>query len=186
MRSGLSVLFLLTMSTSSAHAHGCTNYVANVTDFLTTNPQGPGTYTFNLTMATITAFTGEVTYGQGVRGDPVVMRLVKPHIEGAILFPASLEGIVQVYSSRRRWNGNPIHPFAPTETSLEAVTILLGPLSTAEGSYAPGTVMFKASSSPSTTKQHFTPSCENGLMRGFMGQTEVVLSLDPAFSQNIH
>jgi len=174
------------MSASIAHAHGCTNYVANILDFLTTNPQGPGIYTFNLTMATITAFTGEVTYGQGVSGHAVVMRLVRAHSEGAILFPASLEGIVQVYSSRHRWNGNPIHPFAPTETSLEAVTILLGPLSTPEGSYAPGTVIFKSSSSPSIAKQHFTPSCENGLMRGFMGQTEVVLSLDPAFSQNIH
>ena len=155
--------------------------LTDIQNWFQTKPKGPGNYQIDFNMVTDRSDGKYASYSEGPGASIGHLYYYPAHISGLILFPAYLQGDVRQYFSDRRWASGPglfaVNPFDPAHTDNTRVTINLG---TSIFGIPFGQVTITLLSW-GNAQSSFVPSCQNGLMYGFVGNTMFVMSLNKDF-----
>jgi hypothetical protein len=165
-----------------AQAQSCTTFLDNLENWLVTKPNGPGTYEIRFNMVTNRSDGKYASYLEGPAGTPGVLNYYPAHSVGGFLFPAYLQGTGTQYFSDRRYLpsggvGFAWAPFASGATDQTKVTISLGN-SLFGSQFGQVTITLLSWGNASSS---FMPSCQNGLVYGFVDNTMVVMSLNEEY-----
>jgi hypothetical protein len=163
-----------------ASAQSCNTFLSNLESWLVNQPNGPGTYEVSFNMVTNRSDGKYASYSEGGSGTAGVLQYYPGRRIGVIWLPPYLEGdVVQYFSDRRYLPGGGIGfawaPFNPLATDKTRVTISLNPLGSAFGTTTITLLSW------GNAQSSFTPSCQNGLMYGFIGNTMLVMSLNESY-----
>ena len=175
----LALLAALAMPTG-AQAQSCSSFTQSIINNFGAIPPG-GEGVMQVTLATNRSDGRYVSYAempsedghQGTSGPLVYSSGVFPFI------PPSLQGTMSRYFSDRRFNYNGFFndPFDPNNTDSLGITIWLG--NSAWYGISAGDVTLTLSGG---AKNSFHGACQDGMINGFSGNTEYVLSL---FNQRV-
>jgi hypothetical protein len=165
----------------NAKAQSCNPMLTDIQNWFQTQPNGPGNYSINFNMVTNRSDGKYASYSEGSAGTPGQLYYHPASNVGFFFIPAYLQGDVTQYFSDRRFTTSPgtfaIDPFDPARTDQTRVTILLG--NTILG--APFGQVTITLLSWGNAQSNFIPSCQNGLMYGFVGNTMFVMSLNKSY-----
>jgi len=165
----------------NATAQSCNAMLTDFQNWFQTQPNGPGNYSISFNMVTDRADGRYASYAEGGGASSASLYYHPATSVGFIYVPAYLQGTAVQYFSDRRFTTSPgtfaLDPFDPARTDQIRVTINLG--STIFGSpFGQVTITLLSWGNAQST---FAPSCQNGLMYGFVGNTMFVMSLNKSF-----
>jgi hypothetical protein len=167
--------------TTNAKAQSCDPMLNDILNWFVTEPNGPGNYKIDFNMVTNRSDGKYASYseGQGPIATTGELDYHPASVVGFFFVPAYLQGTVRQYFSDRRstTSAGSLAPFDPGRTDQTRVTINLG--ATILG--APLGQVTLNLLSWGNAQSTFAPSCQNGLMYGFVDNTMFVMSLNKDF-----
>jgi len=175
------LVFLSTAFAIHAPAQSCDAMLSDIVNWINTQPNGPGNYSITFTAVTnrsdghyASYLESPTTAAGAVVPGPGKLTYHPPYTIGGWFFPAYLQGdMAQFFSDRRYGPGN---PFDPSKTDKTRVTISLGTYLGVQFGQVTFTLL-----SWGNAQSTFIPSCQNGLMYGFIDNTMVVMSLNKQY-----
>jgi len=163
-----------------ASAQSCTTFLDNLQTWLVTKPNGPGQYEIRFNMVTNRSDGKYASYLEGPTGTPGALNYYPAHSVGGFFFPPYLQGTMTQYFSDRRYapsGGFAWAPFNSAATDQTRITISLGS-SIFGAQFGEVTITLLSWGNASSS---FMPSCQDGLMYGFVGNTMLVMSLNEEY-----
>jgi hypothetical protein len=167
-----------------ASAQSCDAMLNDIVNWITTQPNGPGSYTVAFTAVTNRSDGLYASYLEaptlvGTPSGSGTLTYHPPYTIGGWFFPAYLQGDMAQFFSDRRYAPYS-SPFDPSKTDKTRVTISLGTYLGVQFGQVTFTLLSWANA-----QLAFMPSCQNGLMYGFIDNTMVVMSLNKKYNPPI-